>query len=159
MPTFEYECAICGIIFEELLISGDEVREYSKHHPCPNDKAHVCPRVMSVTNFNFKGMAYGDPRNRNPQTTKGSTGVHDLDYPTLDKAIGRSATRKWKDFTERKKARDAARKEFGTSAISVAPDGTMRPLPKGHEEVRANAFRVAKDIHKEAVERKKGSKP
>lgn len=159
MPTFEYECKDCGIIFEELFISGDEVREFSKQHPCPNDPSHICPRVMSVTNFNFKGMAYGDPRNRNPATTRGSSGSHDLDYPSLDKAIGRSANRKWQSFIERKNQRDAARKEFGTSAITVAPDGSMAPLPKGHEEVRKNAFRVQKEIHREAVERKKGEKP
>lgn len=158
MPTYEYRCPVCEIEFEELLISSDEVREFAKAHPCPNDKSHSCPRIMSPTNFAFKGVSYGDPRNRNPETTKGSTGVHDLDYPSLDKVIGRSATRKWKEFGARKAARDKARKELGTTAISVAPDGSMRPMPKGHEEVRANAFRVQKDIHKEVVERKKSGK-
>ncbi len=102
-------------------MSRDEVKKYAKKHPCPKCRKSA-PRVISRINFQFKGVAEGDP------SRAGNSGVHDLDYPVLDKAIGRSAHRKWKQYGVRKAARDEARRELGTNAVSVGPDGQIRAV-------------------------------
>jgi putative FmdB family regulatory protein len=119
MPNYEYECRACEVVFEELLMSREEVEKYSKEHPCPQCK-QLAPRIMSRTNFQFKGVAEGDP------TRVGNSGVHDLDYPKLDKAVGRSANRKWKEYDARKEARDRARRDLGTNAVSIGPRGEIQ---------------------------------
>jgi len=102
-------------------MSREEVEKYAKEHPCP--ECHKpAPRVMSRVNFQFKGVAEGDP------TRKGNSGVHDLDYPVLDKAVGRSANRKWKEYRARKEIRDRVRKELGTNAVSQGPDGHISAI-------------------------------
>ena len=121
MPNYEYRCDACGVLFEELLLSRDEVEKYAKEHPCPECKV-PSPRVMSMTNFQFKGVAEGDP------TRKGNSGSHDLDYPSLDKAIGRSANRKWKQYRKKFDGRAQARKDLGTNAVSRDSDGNLRPV-------------------------------
>lgn len=119
MPSYEYFCEPCDASFEELLISTDDVRRYSREHPCPAC-GRPCQRIPSAANFSFKGQAFGDPTNKT-----GSSGVHDLDYPSLDKAVGRSANRKWKEYRARKGARDAARRELGTNAVSESREGQV----------------------------------
>lgn len=74
----------------------------------------------------------------------GNSGVHDLDYPVLDKAVGRSANRKWKEYDARKKARDEARRRFGTNAISVGPDGEASPASPGVLDVREKGLQLLK---------------
>jgi putative FmdB family regulatory protein len=118
LPNYEYGCKECNIIFEELLMSREEVAKYAKEHPCPECR-RPAPRVISRANFQFKVVAEGDP------TRRGNSGVHDLDYPVLDKAVGRSANRKWKEYNARKEARDRARRELGTNAVSQGPDGRV----------------------------------
>lgn len=118
MPAYEYRCQACEVVFEELLLNREDVKAYSKKHPCPQCKKPA-PRIMSRTNFQFKGVSEGDP------TRRGNSGSHDLDYPPGDKAVGRSANRKWKEYNEKFAARAKARKELGTNAVSVAPDGSV----------------------------------
>ena len=137
MPNYEYQCQACEIVFEELLMSRDEVKRYSKEHPCPTCKVPAS-RVMSRTNFQFKGTAEGDP------TRPGNSGVHDLDYPALDKAVGRSANRKWKHYDARKKARDEVRKELGTNAVSVDPDGQVRATDSKTLKIRETGIKTWK---------------
>lgn len=123
MPTYEYACDACDFTFEELLLSREEIREHEKSHPCPSC-GRRCGRVPSAANFNFKGKAFGDPTN-----TKGSSGVHDLDYPSLDKAIGRSAKRKWQEHAKKKEARDRVRRETGAVAVSEVGGRTVPTDP------------------------------
>lgn len=85
----------------------------------------MCKRIPSATNFAFKGPAGSDPT-----SGRSSSGSHDLDYPSLDKAIGRSANRRWKDYTPKKEARDKVRRETGSVAIMDTKDG-----PKAADEV------------------------
>ena len=112
----------------------DEVRKYSAEHPC-KQCGRTCARVPSATNFIFKGVAEGDP------TRKGNSGSHDLDYPSLDKAIGRSANRKWKEYRGRKTERDRLRLESGTSAITTE-GGAPAPADAGKMEIRNRAIRT-----------------
>lgn len=137
MPTYEYLCERCEVIFEELLLSKQEIVKYSKEHPCKTC-GEMCQRVPSATNFQFKGIAEGDP------TRRGNSGVHDLDYPSLDKAIGRSANRKWKEFRARKQERDRVRKESGSNALAIGPDGRAMPLDAKALDVRERAFKILK---------------
>ena len=118
MPSYEYRCEPCEVVFEELLLQREDVKAYAKEHPCPKC-GESASRVLSRTNFQFKGISEGDP------TRRGSSGSHDLDYPSADKAVGRSANRKWKEYDRKFAARAEARKELGTNAVSVAPDGSV----------------------------------
>jgi putative FmdB family regulatory protein len=137
VPTFEYFCKTCDSLFEDLLLSKADVEKYAKSHPCPTcgKKAN---RIPSATNFVFKGVAEGDP------TRKGNSGVHDLDYPSLDKAIGRSANRKWKEYGARKAERDKVRREAGTNSLSVDSNGKVRPADPRVLENRQKAMSLLK---------------
>jgi putative FmdB family regulatory protein len=137
VPTYEYFCKSCSSLFEDLLLSKADVEKYSKSHPCPTcgKKAN---RIPSSTNFVFKGVAEGDP------TRKGNSGVHDLDYPSLDKAIGRSANRKWKEYGARKVERDKIRREAGTNALSVDANGKVRAADPGVLANRQKAMSLLK---------------
>lgn len=147
MPTFEYCCDDCHIIFEELLIALDEVKQYSKEHPCKKcgKPAH---RIPSAANFNFAGKGESDPTHRM------SSGVHDLDYPTLDKAVGRSANRKWKSYDAEKSERDVVRRRTGEHAISIDP-GTGKPMSADSStiKIREQALKTFKKIKDKAAQK------
>jgi putative FmdB family regulatory protein len=137
MPTYEYFCDQCEILFEELFLTKKEAEEHIEECVC-QFCGQSASRVPSVTNFQFKGTAEGDP------SRIGNSGVHDLDYPTLDKAIGRSANRKWKEYHERKKTRDKVRREHGTTAVSIDQDGHVEPTNPKKLETREKALKLWK---------------
>lgn len=83
---------------------------------------------MSATNFQFAG-------------TPGQSGSHDLDYPTLDKAVGRSANQKWQTFHEEKEKRDKVRREAGQHAVTQVGDQIV-PTPADKLKVREYAIRT-----------------
>lgn len=141
MPVYEYQCDQCEIVFEELFISSAKAKEYFNEHPCP-ECGENARRVVSATNFQFKGVAEGDP------TRKGNSGVHDLDYPTLDKAIGRSANRKWKEYRKEKAARDEARKALGTNTITER-DGSVAPVESGVMGLRRQGIKTLRKAIKQ----------
>lgn len=138
MPSYEYECGSCRVVFEELLISSSEIQAHSKSHPCPACGADS-PRVPSAANFAFAGKAGSDPT-----SGRSSSGSHDLDYPSLDKAIGRSANRKWKNYEGRKKARDDVRRATGSVAITETKDGSMVPTPASALSSREQGLKMFK---------------
>jgi hypothetical protein len=117
MPTFEYYCEKCKALFEEILILPDDIKQYSQKHPC--GKCHeLASRVpISLTSPPVFKAPAGQTQGSG---VHGQSGSHDLDYPTLDKAIGRSSEKKWAEYAKRKSARDQIRKESGTNAISTA---------------------------------------
>lgn len=119
------------------------MKKFFKSHPCKLC-GRASARVPSATNFQFKGVADGDP------TRQGNSGSHDLDYPSLDKAIGRSANRKWKEYDAKKAVRDQARKQFGTNAVSVGPDGSIAPADQKTLESREKALKLFKRAKKTA---------
>jgi len=127
LPTFEYICEACEIVFEEVLIDPDEARQYLNAHPCRQCDA-IARRVPSVTNFQFKG-------------TPGQSGSHDLDYPTLDKAVGRSAHQKWQEFNKDKEKRDKVRHEAGQHAVTQVGDQIV-PTSPDKLKVREYAIRT-----------------
>jgi predicted nucleic acid-binding Zn ribbon protein len=127
LPTFEYCCNACEIVFEETFIDPDEAKQYQHAHPCCKCDA-IARRIASTTNFQFKG-------------TPGQSGAHDLDYPTLDKAVGRSSNQKWQEFNEEKEKRDKVRQESGQHAITQVGD-QISPTPADKLKVREHAIRA-----------------
>jgi len=105
MPIYEYYCEKCNYLFEQLLNSSEK-EEYKDGYPCPQC-GKIATKLISKSNFVFKS------------DTPGNSGVHDLDYPSVDKAVGRSANRKWKEIHKQQEARDKVRKETGKQALST----------------------------------------
>jgi putative FmdB family regulatory protein len=101
MPKYEYECVVCNIRFERSLKVGDHPT-----HECPecHDPA---PLVLSQFGFTF---AEGGKSPAN-------SGVHDQDYPTADKAVGRSAKKRWEYLDSRNKVKKEVREKGGSPAL------------------------------------------
>ncbi len=137
MPVYEYHCLKCRIIFEELIMSRSDIDMYSNEHECSRCSS-VCKRVPSASNFQFKGLSEGDP------TRLGNSGIHDLDYPSLDKAIGRSANRKWKEYGVRKEEHDRVRRESGSNTISIDRKGNPFTTDAKTIKMREKALNIFK---------------
>lgn len=143
MPTFEYFCDECEVEFEELLLKKDDVDQYFDHHPCPNCQGRA--ERVRVSSFAFK---FAGSVNQGAGTgVHGNSGVHDLDYPVVDKAVGRSAEVKWDAYNKRKEARDKARREFGTNAVSQDGD-RIAPLAEGAVRDRGKAMTLLEKAKK-----------
>lgn len=127
MPIYEYVCDSCQSMFEEIFISREEAEKYQHGHPCCQCDS-MAKRVLSSINFQFKG-------------TPGSSGSHDLDYPTLDKAVGRSSAQKWKVINEEKEKRDKVRREAGQHAVTQIGD-SITPTSSDKLKVREHAIRA-----------------
>lgn len=144
MPSFEYFCKNCKTIFEELILDPAEVKKYSQSHPCLKCRKPAT-RVPSAVNFAFKA-----PAGRTQGSgVHGQSGVHDLDYPSLDKAIGRSSDKKWGVYNERKKARDKVRKATGKNAVAQVGD-KVTPLSVSDLNVRSKAMALLSKAKKNA---------
>ncbi len=140
MPTYEYRCEPCEVEFEETLLQQEDVKKYSQQHPCPNCH-EMAPRLgISVTNFKFAGGV------RRESGVHGQSGSHDLDYPTLDKAVGRSSEKKWQRITREQAERNKIRKETGVNAISKDKDGKFIPSSKDNLKVREMALTTLKKV-------------
>lgn len=136
MPVLEYTCQKCEILFEEVLLQTGDIKKYEEWYPCPQCGGRAEREKVSLTNFNFKA-----PRGQTQGSgVHGQSGVHDLDYPRLDKAIGRSANVKWSQYNDRKAARDKVRKESGNNQVSVTPDGKVLPSDVGTKVIREKAM-------------------
>jgi len=46
-----------------------------------------------------------------------NSGVHDHDYPTADKIVGRSAEERWSEYREREKVKKQVREQGGSGAL------------------------------------------
>lgn len=147
MPTFEYACGDCEIEFEEHLTQSADVKQYSEAHPCPECK-EMAPRIkVSAVSFAFKAPA-GQTAGSG---VHGQSGVHDLDYPSVDKAVGRSSGKRWSSFNERKAKRDKIRKEAGTNLVSRQGDSVV-PLAPGAASVRERAMNTFNKVKKSSDE-------
>lgn len=74
----------------------------------------------------------------------GNSGVHDLDYPSLDKAVGRSANKKWSVYNEQQAERDKVRRETGASALTVGADGKAKPMDAKTADQREKVIKTFK---------------
>lgn len=116
MPVFEYFCDNCNEEFEELFFSKEDVNKFMKECPCTTC-GNPAKRFPSTINHTFK------------ETPGRTSGSHDLDYPVLDKAVGRSAARKWEKYNKRKEARDKFRKQTGSTALTVSGNKIVPTSP------------------------------
>jgi putative FmdB family regulatory protein len=132
MPTYSYCCEACSVEFDELLLSRKEIQQYEKAHPCP-ECHQLAPRTPATFAFNFAGGVRGI------SGVNGQSGVHDLDYPSLDKAVARSSEAKWKKYQQEQNKRVQIRREAGTNALSQA-GGQVVPADSRVMEDRNKAF-------------------
>ncbi len=101
MPQYSFECQTCDLRFTRTL----KMQNYTTYE-CPNC-ADQAPRIIEGFAFQFE-KGSGAP---------GNSGVHDHDFPTADKAVGRSADERWALIQERDKVKAEARKIGGTHAL------------------------------------------
>lgn len=141
IPTFEYRCEICQVEFEELLIQTEEVKAYSQWHPCPSCGGRADRLGISITNFVFAGGVRGE------SGVNGNSGVHDLDYPTLDKAVGRSSEKKWIRINAERVEREKIRRETGTNALARV-DGKLVPANPKVLKIREAALMKLEQVKK-----------
>ena len=102
MPSYTFECPVCDLRFTRVLKMAVHVS-----HVCPNCK-DLAPLVVEGFAFQF-GKSEG--------AAVGNSGVHDHDFPTADKAVGRSADERWALLNERDKVKKKARELGGTHAL------------------------------------------
>lgn len=121
MPIFSFFCDDCDLEFEELLIKKAEIEEFTDHYPCPQCRERAERIRVASFAFQFAGGVKGE------SGVHGTSGSHDLDYPSLDKAVGRSSEKKWKNINARQEKRAKARKELGTNAITEV-NGQVRAV-------------------------------
>lgn len=134
MPRYTFECATCQVRFDRTLKIGDHTG-----HPCPSC-SEAAPRVME--GFAFQFSANG--------SAPGNTGVHDHDYPTADKIVGRDADARRELHAERDKAKSELRKKAGTSGLSRVnhKDGSIeytampKPIVEARRKVADEAVQV-----------------
>jgi len=138
MPAYEYKCEPCNAQFEEILTQSEDVKKYSDWHPCPNCNGRAA-RIVSAANFKFAGGVRGT------SGVHGQSGVHDLDYPQLDKAVGRSAEKKWQVYNQRAAEREKIRKETGAGALAVE-GGVVKPANPENLKVREQALTTFKNV-------------
>jgi len=101
MPKYSFECDACSVRFERSLKIGEHPT-----HDCPSCH-EPAPLVVGDFGFSFE-KGSGAPAN---------SGVHDHDYPTADKAVGRSSLERWSVMRERDKVKKQAREQGGTHAL------------------------------------------
>jgi len=144
LPIIEYQCNDCRIVFEELLLSSDDIKQYSEKHPCKKC-GKLVPRIPSATNFKFNNMGESGPIPRR------STGSHD--NPSLDIAVGRSANRKWEAYDADRVERAKIRRQAGTHALSIDPS-TGKPVPADNNtmQIREKALTTFKRIKDKAAQ-------
>lgn len=116
-------------------MSKADVDKYFQKHPC-EECGQWAKRVPSAANPVFKGN--GKP---------GQSGFHDVDYPILDKAVGRSAAKKWGVYDKRKQARDKIRQSAGTPSLTISGDKVAPTSPEKLvlRERAINTFNKARD--------------
>ena len=128
MPVYKYECGKCGLEFDKLVSRSEGNAEVG----CINCDAPA-EKIVGKTNFSFSSTR-----------KQGDTGVHDIDYPVLDKAVGRSAEKRWVKFEDRRAAEDRARADYESPYLGKIPigdhtDGYYKVPDKRIEERREAA--------------------
>lgn len=142
MPNYEYRCEECEVEFEELLLRKDEIEKYKEEHPCPSC-GNMARKIMSAFSFGFKQQVQG------LSGVHGNSGVHDFDYPSLDKAVARSSEKRWAYNRERQESINKVRRETGTHAMSMSNDGTVIPTNKEVLDQRQAAMPALKQAVKD----------
>jgi putative FmdB family regulatory protein len=139
MPNYEYRCEDCEVEFEELLLHKEEIEKYKSEYPCPSC-GNMARKIMSAVSFGFKQEVRG------LGGVHGNSGVHDFDYPSLDKAVARSSEKRWAFNRQRQEAINKVRQETGTHAVSMDNNGNFVPTNNSILEKRQAAMPVVKKL-------------
>jgi len=139
MPSYEYQCGSCDIYFDELHLSMRTAEKFKEQFPCPKCGSDAKRAFLTPSSFTFAGGVRG------LSGVNGNSGVHDLDYPTLDKAVARSSAARWQFNEERRnKMIDAANKSEVKAATQL-PDGSFAPASRERMEQRKESLQVFKE--------------
>ena len=103
MPVYEFECQYCEIRFKRTL-----KMDTHPSHPCPEC---ICDAPRLWEGFGGHTFAPGEGATAN-------SGVHDHDYPTADKAVGRDADARWEEIGQREKVKATVRETAQTRPLS-----------------------------------------
>jgi putative FmdB family regulatory protein len=148
MPSYTFECQSCNLRFSRTLKMDNHTT-----HQCPNCSDEA-PRVLEGFAFQFEKTEGAAP---------GNSGVHDHDYPTADKAVGRSAEQRWAFNRARDKVKEEARKAGGTHALirHTGPDYIdYEPMnPAGIDARREMAHGFISTIRELRARRTAGGSP
>lgn len=125
MPIYEYNCIDCDIEFEQHL-NTSEAKEFANYFPCPKCKKDANKMSVYSVNASFGGKP-------------GNSGFHDVDYPVLDKAVGRSSAKKWEKIHRDQAERDKIRRETGSTALTDTGAG-YAPVSSEALNTRTEAF-------------------
>jgi len=125
MPIYDYRCESCAVIFEQFL-STSQVKEYESGYPCPQCSSLCKKESVYAVSSKFGGES-------------GNSGFHDVDYPTLDKAVGRDSAKRWAKISEDQSVRNKIRKENNTNSITMTDKG-FEPTTQSDLDRRSNAF-------------------
>lgn len=101
MPRYTFECDSCQLQFDRVLRVGE-----NKAYACPECK-EPAPQVMSGFGFAFTSGS----------GATANSGVHADDYPTADRAVGRSADEGWSQIRARERVKKEAREKGETQAL------------------------------------------
>ena len=143
MPRYTFECQMCSTRFDRTLKMGDHPT-----HECPSCK-EAAPRLFDHAAFGF-GFSSGG-------TAAANSGVHDHDYPTADKAVGRSAETRWSTYRERDVIKKKVREVGASPALErIDGEGYTEYTAMGQPQRDARAKLV--DLAVE-VERQQPAKP
>lgn len=143
MPSYEYECRVCSVVFDELHLSRSSAERHKDAFPCPKcgkdaDRAFVTP-----SSFKFMGGVQGT------SGVNGNSGVHDLDYPSLDKAVARSSEARWKFHGERQAAMRESESKSEVGLSTMTPDGTIAPMAKDAKASRDAGATLVRSLKSE----------
>jgi len=90
-------------------------------------------------------------------TAPANSGVHDQDYPSADKVVGRSAEARWATYRERDKVKKQVRQVGGSAALErLDGDGYTDYAAMGQPQLDARAKLVDLAV---AIERQQPGKP
>lgn len=143
MPRYTFECQGCSTRFDRTLKIGDHPT-----HECPACHEQA-PRLFDKSSFGF-GFSSGGKSLAN-------SGVHDHDYPSADKIVGRSAESRWATYRDREKVKQKVREVGGSSALErVDGDGFIDYTAMGQPRMDARAKLVDMAV---AIERQQSVKP
>lgn len=138
MPTYEFGCQDCGLIFTKMkkMEHRDDVEK------CPECASEDVGRRVTAGSFAFSHVPVGGARPQN-------TGVHGIDY-NYDKVIGEDAARKWDLIAKRQEhKRSVIRNNPGSTGydLSRTVDGdykVMKPEERKMSETGRALFQEIK---------------
>lgn len=130
MPKYTFSCqnSQCGVRFSRTL-----KMDTWPTHKCPSCKEEA-PRLFE------DGFAFAFQAGKG--SAQANTGVHDQDYPSADKIVGRSAETRWGTFRERQKVKDEVRKMGGPALVRTDGAGYVEYDAMSDASLKARAKTV-----------------